>query len=461
MSDMAVKNKRPFGFYVCCVAFLFERMAFYSAKYLIFFFISATILTGGLGMSKGDAAVVQSNLVAFTYLAPIIGGYLSDRFVGARYCVPVGLALMGAGYILGGSASSLMTMNLMVVLVSVGTGLFKGNVAAISGSLFEDQKQLDSAFSVQYSFVNIGSFIGTTLVGVLVGTLFAKNGIQGFRPAFKLCGIICFIDCLWFLFGMRYLGEIGKKPFKAGKHVEKKDEVVEENKPLTKIEKKRVFAIVLISMFSVIFWLFWNLTYLAAYDYGSTYINLMIGGFEAPLSWFDSLNAFMCISLGPVLAALWFKLSKRPQGDLSLFKKLAIGLGFLGISFLMLVFAELSRGVGAPPSAKASLIWLVAFGVLLSLGEMMFSPLGNSFVTKYAPNKIYSVLMGVWIIATFIAGKMYADLYKFTTKFPIMKIYVIIPIILFVCGILLFLGDKKLTSLLEDDSEALDQKQVG
>lgn len=318
MSEIAVKNKRPFGFYVCCVAFMFERMAYYSAKYLIFVFVAATIVTGGMGLTKIDAALIQSNLVAFTYLAPIIGGVISDRYIGARYCVPVGLALMGVGYFLGGSATNVGGMTLMVALVAIGTGLFKGNVCAINGSLFEDESQLDSAFSVQYSFVNIGAFIGTLAVGILVATTFAHGGIQGFRPAFQLCGIICAIDALWFLFGMKFLGDAGKKPFKAGKHTEKKLET--EAKPLTRVEKRKVFAIVLISLFSVVFWVFWYLTYLAAYDYGGQFINLAVGGFTVPLSWFDSLNSLVCIALGPVLAVLWFRMSKRPKGDLSLFK---------------------------------------------------------------------------------------------------------------------------------------------
>ncbi|MGH4124681.1 MAG: peptide MFS transporter [Clostridium sp.] len=447
MSEIVVKNKRPFGFYVCCIAFMFERMAYYSAKYLIFVFVSATIITGGLGLTVVEAAIIQSNLVAFTYLAPLIGGYLSDRHIGARYCIPVGLVLMAVGYIVGGSATNVFTMNVMVALVSIGTGLFKGNNAAISGALFEDKSQLDSAFSVQYSFVNVGSLIGTTAIGVLIATTFSKGDVQGFRAAFVLCGIICVIDAVWFLFGMKYLGEIGKKPFKEGKHMEKK--VVTEIKPLTRVEKRKVFAIALISIFSVVFWVFWYLTYLAVYDYGAKFVNLNLGSFAVPLSWFDSLNAFVCIVMGPVLGILWFKLSKRSKGDLSLFKKLGLGLSLLGMSFLMLVGAEISRGTG-----KASIIWIIAFGVLLSMGEMLFSPLGNSFVTKYAPNKIYSVLMGVWIFATFIAGKSYGYLYGFASKFPIIQAYVVIPIILFVFAVLLFVFDKKLIKLLEDEEPA-------
>ena len=380
MSDMVVKNKRPFGFDVCSVAFMFERMAYYAAKYLIYVFVAATVVTGGLGLTSVEAALIQSNLVAFTYLAPIIGGYISDRFIGA--------------------------------------------------------------------------FIGTTAVGILVASTFAQGEVQGFRAAFQLCAVICVVDLIWFLFGSKSLGEVGKKPFKLGKEAEK--DVVVENKPLTKSEKKKVFAIILISTFSVIFWVFWYLTYLAAYDYGAAFINMNVSGFNVPLSWFDSLNSMTCIALGPVLGMLWFKLSKTAKGDLSLFKKLGIGLGLLGAAFLMLVFAEFSRGVGASDASKASLLWLIAFGLLLSVGEMFFSPLGNSFVAKYAPNKMVSVLMGVWTFATFIAGKSYGYLYAFASKFSVIQAYSVIPAILFVAAVMLFVFDKKLTTLLEDDSDEVE-----
>ncbi|MBN2899045.1 MAG: peptide MFS transporter [Clostridia bacterium] len=451
MSVTTAKNKRPLGFYVCSMAFTLERMAYYSAKFLIFMFVAATIATGGLGLTKAEAAIIQSNLVAFTYLAPVFGGYIADRYVGARYCIPVGLLLMSGGYYVGSMATGAAGMNLMVALVAIGTGLFKGNASAITGRLFNNKEQLDSAFSTQYSFVNAGAFIGTTLVGILYTGAFAKGEILGFRACFQMSALICIIAAIWFIFGSKFMGETGKKPFKAGEVKEVKTEVA--NKPLSKGEKKRVFAIVLVSMFSIVFWVFWYLTYLAAYDFGEYFINMNVNGFDVPLSWFDSLNSFACMALGPILGMLWYRLSKRPQGDLSLFKKLALGLAFLGSAFLMLVFAEISRGIGAPETAKASLMYLFAFGLLLTIGEMCFSPLGNSFVTKYAPAKLLGVLMGVWTFATFVAGKTYGYLYAITSSYSPIQAYTVVPAVLFVCAVILFFGDKKLTSLLEGDEE--------
>jgi dipeptide/tripeptide permease len=458
MSEATVKNKRPLGFYICSIAFTLERMAYYSAKFLIYIFVAATLATGGLGLTKAEAAIIQSNLVAFTYLAPVFGGYIADRYLGARYCIPAGLLIMAGGYYMGSIATDAVGMNIMVALVAIGTGLFKGNNSAITGKLFNDKEKLDSAFSTQYSFVNAGAFIGTTAVGILYLTTFAKGEVLGFRPCFQLSALICAIAAVWFMVGVRFMGDAGKKPFKAGKVEEKKEEV--DNKPLTTGDKKRVFAIVLVSMFSIIFWVFWYLTYLAAYDYGAAFINMDVSGFAVPLSWFDSLNSFACMALGPILGIVWFKLSQRPKGDMSLFKKLALGLGFLGAAFLMLVFAELSRGVGAPETAKASLAYLVAFGLFLTIGEMCFSPLGNSFVTKYAPGKLLGVLMGVWTFATFVAGKTYGYLYAITSSYSPIQAYTVIPAILFVAALALVVFDKKLTSLLNDTEEVEQLEEV-
>ena len=335
MSTTAVKkkNKFPMGFYICATTFSFERAAYYASKYLIYIFLITAMVKGGLGIEKGQAAMMQANLVAFTYLSPIIGGYISDRWIGARYTIPLGMFIMGAGYYVGSIATSASMVNIMIILVAIGTAFFKGNVSAVNGQLFDDQEKLDSAFSVQYSFVNIGSFVGTTAVGILYLKTFAKNGVLGFSQCFFLAAILCIIGGLWFIFGWRFLGNAGKRPFKEGVVAEKVE--AKDNTPLTRTDKKRIWAIVLVSAFSVLFWLFWYLTYLAVYDYGAAFVNMNVGGFEVPLAWFDSLNALTCIVLGPTLAALWLKLSKRPQGDISLFKKTGLGFIFLRLSFFM------------------------------------------------------------------------------------------------------------------------------
>lgn len=337
-------QKRPFGFYVCSIAFSLERFSFYSAKWLMTIFVALSIAEGGLGLTSGDAAKMSANLVAFTYLLPLIGSYISDYLVGARYLVPIGLVLMGAGYLVGWQADSALMINVMIILVSIGTGLFKSQTNAITGRLFEDEGQLDGAFSIQYSFVNFGSFVGTTLIGLLALR-------YGHQFCFLICGIVVLIGAIWFVFGWRYLGQAGKRPFKVDETkvvVEKKEE--EETKPLTVLEKKRIAAIIMISAFSIIFWVFWYLAYMPIYfHWGEGAANWMIGSFEVPTSWFDSLNGLGCIVLGPILGMIWTRRAHSPKGDWNMFQKTALGIILLGASYVILAVAEIARG-GQPAS---------------------------------------------------------------------------------------------------------------
>ncbi|GAA0742519.1 peptide MFS transporter [Clostridium oceanicum] len=436
--------RKPLGFYVCSLAFTLERFAFYSAKWLIAVFVVAKVTQGGLGLTTADAAKISANLVAFTYLAPLIGSTISDRFIGARYLVPVGMIFMGAGYLVGWQATSATMVNLMIVLVSIGTGLFKPQTNAITGRLFNNPEELDSAFSIQYSFVNVGSFIGTTIIGIIAAT-------NGYSFAFLICGIMMFIDAIWFIFGWRFLGDAGKKPFKVDERKEVKEDKKEEKKPLTSMEKKRVAAIVLVSFFSVVFWVFWYLAYMPVYFYwggDNAAANWMIGSFKIPTSWFDSLNALACILLGPVLAKVWARLAKRPKGDLSMFKKTALGMILLGLSYVIFAVADITRG-----GNLASIAWIVAFGVVLSLGEMVFSPLGNSFIAKFSPARLLTVMMSVWVFAVFIAGKSYGYVYEFTLKFKFANAYLTIAAIAIVCGLILWALDKKLNSLVKEEGK--------
>ncbi len=439
-----VKNKRPFGFYVCSLAFTFERMSFYSIKWILAYFIIKSVSEGGLGLSVEESASFQAYFVAFTYVAPLIMGFLADRFVGARHCVSLGLLLMGIGYIVAGFATDMTLLYIMLFLVSVGTGLFKGNLTAMIGRLFYNEEELDAAYSIYYSFVNIGSFVGTTIVAYIVIAL-------GYKMSFVAYGLLTLVGFLWYILNLRHLGEVGKKPFSVTDKDEIKEvtETSETKQKLTKVERNRMIAIVAVSGFSVIFWLFWYLAYLPVYyhwdEAGAA--NWSIANFKVPSAWFDSLNALVCIALGPILAMVWAKLAKRPQGDLSLFKKTALGLTLMGASYLIFALAEATRGDG-----QASLLWIIVFGILLSLGEMCFSPLGNSFVSRYAPARYLSLMMGIWIFASFISAITYGYIYNFAfgegSNFITSNI--VIACVAIGAAVLIALLDKTLMKLLNE-----------
>ena len=452
MEATKTKKKKPFGFYVCALGFTFERMAFYTAKYLLAIWIVTEVASGGLGLPDEKGVAMSAAFVAWTYITPIFGGYIADHWISPRICVPVGMILMGIGYLCTWKADSMGLVWAMIILVSIGTGLFKGNLSGINGLLFHNSDELDEAFSIQYSFVNVGSFIGTTFIAMLATT--GLFGIKtSFNTVFLICAIFMFIDAAWFILNGKALGEAGKEPFKADQRefetVAKKDDTASDK--LTSGDAKRIGAIVLVTLFSAIFWMVWYMAYMPAYyrfgwGDGSAYMNLAnwyVGSFQIPTSWFDSMNALVCIALGPVLAAVWARMAKRPQGDISMFKKTALGIILVGVSYIVMVVADKI----AMANGQCSFLWLALVSMLMSLGEMIFSPLGNSFISKLAPAKVLGLLLGFWPIAVFIAQYIYPSLYAWLKTINFTVGYGGLAAVIIALGVILWLCSGKLDEM--------------
>lgn len=447
-------QKFPLGFYVCSLSFTFERLAYYAAKWGIAIFAVVEAAQGGLGLTTAEGALLSSWLVAFTYITPLIGGYIADRWVSPRILIPLGEVLMGLGYLCAWQANSKGMLIACIALVAIGTGFFKGNLSGIQGRQFPDDDQLmTKVFSWQYSFVNIGSFCGTTFL-----TLIALN--SGYRAMFAVCGIFMFIDVVWWIFGVRFIkNDAGKKPFKLDNRLEK-SEAIEENAdaPLTSNEKKRVAAILIVTLFSGVFWLIWYMVYMPVYyefgpadQGGSGWASWTIGNFTMPTAWFDSANGLLCIILCPVFAAIWNKMAKRPQGDWSMWKKTAIGILMLGLCVLCMVIAANSAKEGAGQPVGIWIIFLTA--LCMTVGEVIFSPLGNAFINEYAPKKLLGTLLGVWPFIIFFAGLGYGPLYNWLEGFSFVKAYGAVAAIIIICGVVMLLFDKKFQKLINADEE--------
>ncbi|MCI7685138.1 peptide MFS transporter [Baileyella intestinalis] len=452
------KTKYPFAFWVCGCTEIFERMAFYLGRSLILVFVAASVTTGGLGLSDITAAKMQSNLTAFSYLLAILGGYLVDRWLPPRRTTPIGMLIVATGYFCGSIAHSAGMVYAMIFCVAFGLGLFK--TGPMVGRIVRTE-DLKSAYSIRYSLVNIGGLIGPLLAGVLYQQVFAHGDILGFRPCFRLASIVMVAGAVWFTLGMHFKGgDAGKKPFKAEKtqeELEREAALKAANKEvkltLNSNEKKRIWAIILISAFQIIFWLFWYLAYLPAYYHWGTNMTWKVGSFTIPQTWFDAVNALFCIISGPLTAILWHKLESRPQGDMSLFKKLGIALAFLGCGYLFYAGMDAFRGNGKP-----SCLWLIIFLLFLTLGEMFFSPLGNAFIAEYAPSRLMGVMQSVWGLGLFFAAKLYANVYAaaFGGKFTFVHACIGVAAVAFACTIVLFIMDKPLRSLVEKKEESVE-----
>ncbi len=447
-------KKFPFGYFVCSLSFTFERMAYYTAKWGIAIFVVLAAAEGGLGFTTEQGAVFSSQLVAWTYITPVIGGYIADRWVSPRLLVPIGEVLMALGYFFISRAQGSGGVWACIILVAIGTGFFKGNVSGINGRQFDNDKEtLTTAFSFQYMFVNIGSFIGTTFV-TLIAT---KGGVNGYRNMFMVCALLMVIDALWWLFGMKYLGDAGKKPFLYDNREEASAEEAAEAKaqPLTSVEKKRVGAIIILTVLSGVFWLFWYLAYMPVYyEFGSItqggmgWANWNLGSFEMPSSWFDSANGLLCIILAPTFAGLWLKLSKKDK-DPSMLVKTAIGIMLLGLALAAMTFGAMRYNSTGEPVG----IWIILLtAICMSVGEIFFSPLGNSFISEYAPKKLLGTLLGVWPLIIFFAGRAYGPLYN-VMRVNFVRSFAIAAIAVFAVGVILLAFNKKFVAAISGDEE--------
>ncbi|MGQ0418224.1 POT-type proton-dependent oligopeptide transporter, partial [Bacillus sp. HC-TM] len=174
--------------------------------------------------------------------------------------------------------------------------------------------------------------------------------------------------------------------------------------PLTKQEKNRTWAIVILTCFVVFFWAGFEQAGSSLTLYTDKFVDRTIFGWEVPTSWFQSVNPAFIVLLAPFVSMLWLKLSKSKRGDLKIPTKMAFGMILLGIGYLVLTLAVLKTGSSeADITVKANLLFIVITYMFHTIGELFLSPIGLSMVSAIAPVKLASLLMGVWLAGSGMA----------------------------------------------------------
>jgi dipeptide/tripeptide permease len=260
---------------------------------------------------------------------------------------------------------------------------------------------------------------------------------------------------MWVTVGNKLFGDAGKKPFLVDK-AKGSDTAEKNDAPLTKLEKNRVTAILIVTVFSGIFWLLWYLVYLPVYyEFGPVeqgglgWANWNIGSFQMPTAWFDSLNALFCIIGCPIMIKVWAKVAARPQGDMSMWRKTALGIIILGASLFVMVAAALMAGEG---NGNPVGIWIIILvSLTLTIGELVFSPLGNAFINQYAPKKLLGTLLGVWPFIIFFSGKAYGPLYNWLAQYRFVTAFGVVGGVIVLIGVLMWITDKKFRNLIQAD----------
>lgn len=391
----------PRGLFLLFGTELWERFSYYAMRAILVLYLTDTTIHGGLGWSTKDALDLYGIYTGLVYVTPLIGGWLADNYLGQRRSIIMGGALMALGQftlslpaeMLG--LSSVHSLYLGLAILIAGNGLFKPNISTMVGDLYEvGDHRRDGAFTIFYMGINLGAL----LAGVIAGSV---SNEFGWKAGFVTAGIGMLISLVMQMtLAKPWLGDIGLVPAAARDLEEKKSAKKE---PLTKQEVDRIKVIMVMGLFVIVFWAGFEQAGGLMNIYTQEYTDRMIGSFEVPAAWFQSLNPFFIIVLAPVLAALWVKLGeKEPNSPV----KFAVALFLLAIGFVCMVGAVMQQG--GDTSVKTSMLWLVGAFFFHTLGELCLSPIGLSMVTKLAPLRLASLMMGTWLgftaVANYVAG---------------------------------------------------------
>ncbi len=381
----------PIGLYVLFFTEMWERFSYYGMRAILVLYITAKTLDAnpGMGWSDGDALWLYGWYTMLVYVASIPGGILADKVWGQKKAVLYGGLILVAGHTVLAITQD-WAFYTGLGLIIAGVGLLKPNISTMVGGLYaKGDERRDKGFTIFYIGINIGAFLSSLIVGYVGENI-------GWHYGFGLAGIGMALGMLVYLWGQKYLEGVGefigddKSPDKEFK-----------DKPLTQVEKDRMIVMFLSFFIIIVFWGAFEQAGGLMNLYADQKTNRMLGGFEVPASWFQSVNAFFIITLGTAVAGFWYKWKMKGREASSLFK-MAIGLIIMGWGFMFMRFA--SQEFEA--TGSSAMYWLVLAYLFHTIGELCASPVALSFITKLAPVKYASFMMGAYFAATGFGNKV-------------------------------------------------------
>jgi POT family proton-dependent oligopeptide transporter len=417
-----------------------ERFAFYGIRWALALYIVAQF-HGGDPSGEAPANRTYGAYLALVYAAAIFGGYVADRILGYQRSILLGAVIMAAGlFAIAWPDPHVFEFGLATIIV--GNGLFKPNISTMVGKLYAvGDGRRDAGFTIFYMGINLGAFVAPILTGFLANRVFGSEAMPAYKVVFIASGIGMLCSLVWFWFGRRGLGGIGRPPADSpgrqkvvwvfigaligipvvyfllamgatalawilglmfvGLCVLLLVEGVREGP----VQRDRAIAMLIIFAFNVLFWCFFE-------QAGSSFTFLadkivdrdLFGpaGFVFPTAWFQSVNSLAIIVLAPLIAMIWVWMGRR-RSEPSIPRKFGLGLIFNGLAFLLLMFAlsSLVSDAGKIPFWTLFMVY-----VIQSVGELCLSPIGLSMVTKLAPVRLVGLGMGGWFLSTGIGNNL-------------------------------------------------------
>jgi POT family proton-dependent oligopeptide transporter len=367
------------------------------------------------------ASQIYGFYTGLVYLTPIFGGMLADRVLGARRTVILGAALMAIGHFMMAFEHLFLFALGMLIL---GNGAFKPNISTQVGRLYAPgDRRRDRAFSIFYVGINLGAFLAPLVCGTLGEEL-------GWHYGFAAAGVGMTTGLVIYLAATPALP---KDSFA-------KRETV--HGPMGREAWLSIGALMALMLPVSLFWGTYEQQGNTIALWASEYTDRHLFGEEIPITWFQAFNPFMIFAFTPFIVALWRRQGAREPSTVA---KMAIGCFLNAAAYLVMVAAAWYAG-GAP----ASWLWLFAYFVVITVGELYVSPVGLSLVTKVAPLHLLSMMMGVWLSTNFIAGFLAGYLGTFWSSLSKTDFFLMLAIISAAAGLMIALLIRPLRAVLRD-----------
>lgn len=446
----------PKGLTVLFATEMWERFSYYGMRALLVLYMVKHLLQPGqpetvigYGPIKGALEFIFGPLgvqplsshiyglyTAFVYLTPVIGGLIADRWLGQRRTVIIGAVLMAIGHFM--MAFEPLFLFALFTLI-LGNGAFKPNISTQVGGLYAPgDPRRDRAFSIFYVGINIGAFFSPLVCGSL-------GEAYGWHYGFAAAGIGMLIGTLIYAAGWSTLPPDAPPPYPPPLAGEGK-EGGEPKRPLGRDEWRRILALALLFVPTALFWATYeqqgNTIALWADAQTDRAINLLVWQGHIPVTWFQAFNPFMIFAFTPFIVALWAWQARR-NSEPSTVTKMA--LGCFGIAFANLVLLLAAWQAGA---AQASWLWLLLYFAIITIGELYLSPIGLSLVTKVAPARVVSTVMGLWLAAIFAGNFIGGWLGSFWSAMDKGQFFLMIAAVAALAGAVILAFNRPLRSVL-------------
>ncbi len=390
-------------------------------------------LLGPLG-TQPFSSHIYGLYTGLVYLTPLFGGILADRVLGQHRTIVLGATLMAVGHFMMAFEPLFLFALTMLIL---GNGAFKPNISAQVGGLYaQGDRRRDRAYSIFYVGINVGAFLAPLICGSLGEEL-------GWHYGFAAAGVGMTIALLIYVRALPIL-----PPDEFHRAMTR----VAEKKPLDRKEWLGILALIALFLPTTFFWATYeqqgNTIVLWADDHTDRYVNLLLWRGEIPITWFQAFNPFLIFAFTPFVVGLWARQAKRGTEPSTVVK---MALGCFGVALANLIM------VGAAWSAagdEASWLWLLGYFVVITIGELYLSPIGLSLVSKIAPARMVSMLMGFWLATSFAGNFIAGWLGSFWSGMDKLMFFLMIAGIAAVAGAVILAFDRPLRSVIRDQAAA-------